>query len=339
MVAYLTRRCLLMLPTLVGVSVIMFGLTQVMPGGPIDRMIQQLTFGSGEYSSSHHQGTELLRQELEQLYGYDRPPLERYLRWMGGLLRGDFGRSFEYDEPVLAVVRSKLPVSITFGILAFVFVFLLSIPLGIAKAVKNGSTFDVVSSLVLFFAYSIPPFALAIGLILVFSGGSFFAWFPLSGLTGDDFDQLSAWGKLLDYLHHICLPVVAYVMAQFALTAVLMKNSYLDQHQKDYVRTARAKGAKEQHVIFGHVLKNSLIPIATQLSEFPAFFIAGSVLIEQIFSLDGIGLLTYESILARDYPVMLAIIMLGALAQVAGVLLADILYALLDPRISYQKSV
>lgn len=339
MAEYFTRRCLLMIPTLLGVSVLMFGLTQVMPGGPIERMIQQITFGSGEYGSSNQFGIGDLRKELEAAYGYDRPPVERYLRWLGGLLRGDLGESFEFDEPVLDVIRSKLPVSLTFGICSFLIVFLLAIPLGIVKAVTHGSTFDLLSSLLLFLGYSIPPFALAIGLILFFSGGSFFTWFPLSGLTGDNFSELSAWGKIKDYLHHICLPLVAYVVSQFALTAVMMKNSYLDQFRKDYVRTARAKGVKEKRVALGHVLRNSLTPMATQMSEFPMIFITGSILIEQIFSLDGIGLLNYESIMARDYPVVLAIIMLAALAQVVGVFIADVLYAILDPRVSYEARV
>lgn len=336
MITYLIRRCVLIIPTLLGISIVMFTLTGVMPGGPIERMIQQITFGGGEFGSATHQGIESLRAELEQAYGYDRPVVERYFKWLSSLLKGDLGLSFEFDEPVSEVILSKLPVSLTFGIFSFFIVFLLAIPLGIAKAVSHGSPFDLTSSLLLFLGYSIPPFALAIGLILFFAGGSFWVLFPLSGLTSDDFDQLSLGHKIVDYLHHICLPLAAYVVSQFALTAVLMKNSYLDQYQRDYVRTARAKGAQEKRVVFGHILRNSLTPMATQMSEFPMIFISGSILIEQIFSLDGIGLLNYESIMARDYPVVLAIIMIAACAQVFGVFLSDILYAVLDPRVSYQ---
>ena len=332
---YLLRRCLLMLVTVMGISVVMFILTQIMPGGPIDRMLLELTFGSGDYSSSQHQGVEELRAELEQAYGYDRPPVERYFRWMGGILVGDFGTSFEFDEPVRDVILSKFPVSLTFGIFSFLIVYLLAIPLGILKALRHGSSWDLLSSLLLFVGYSIPPFALAIGLILLFSGGSFWAWFPLSGLTSDHFDQLPWWGKVVDYLHHICLPLLAYVVSLFAVTAVLMKNSFMEQFRREYVRAAQAKGASHRRVVLGHVLQNSLTPMATQMSEFPAIFLMGSILIEQIFSLDGIGLLNYESIMARDYPVVLAIIMLASFTQVLGVLLSDVLYALLDPRVSY----
>ena len=338
MAAYLLRRVLMMIPTLVGVSVLMFALTQVMPGGPIDRMIQQLTFGTGGSAAGSHQVSESLREELEKAYGYDRPVVERYFRWMGGLFRLDFGTSFEFEEPVWDVIRSKLPVSLTFGVFSFFLVYLLAVPLGIAKALTHGSSLDLMSSFLLFLGYSIPPFALAIGLILFFSGGSFLAWFPLGGLSSSDFHELSFVGKVLDYLHHICLPLIAYVVSQFAMSAVLMKNSFLEQQRKEYVTTARAKGVKEPGVVLRHIVRNSLTPMATQMSEFPMMFLTGSLLIEQIFSLDGIGLLNYESIMARDYPVVLAIIMMAAVAQILGVLLSDILYVILDPRVSYARS-
>lgn len=335
---YLLRRSLLVLFTLVGVSVVMFALTHVMPGGPIDRIVQQLTFGEAGHAAGSHEVSEDLRQKLEKAYGYDKPPVERYFKWLWGAVRLDWGQSFEFEEPVWDVVRSKLPVSLTFGVFTFFLVYLLAIPLGIIKAITHGSPFDIVSSFLLFLGHSIPSFALAIGLILFFSGGSFWSWFPLGGLTSDEFETLPWQGKILDYLHHICLPLIAYVVSQFAMTAMLMKNSFLEQCRQEYVRTARAKGAQERRVVVHHIVRNSLTPIATQMSEFPMVFLMGSLLIEQIFNLDGIGLLNYESIMSRDYPVVLAIIMLAAFAQVLGVLLSDILYVILDPRVSYGEA-
>lgn len=325
-----------MIPTLFGISLLVFTLTQIVPGGPVETFMQQMRFGgSGDTSSGQSQVTEELRQELNKLYGFDKPVHERYLTWFGNVLKLDFGDSYEYREPVIDVIKQKLPVSLTFGVFTFFAVYLISIPLGVLKAVKDGSKFDAVSSVLLFTGYSIPSFALGIILIVLFCGGSFFDWFPLQGLYSDEFEDLTLMGQILDYLHHIVLPLTAYIVGQFALSTMMMKNSFLEQISQDYVRTARAKGLSDKKVYFKHVLRNALIPIATEIGEFTSIFLMGSILIEQIFGLDGIGLLNYESILTRDYPVVLAIIMIASVARLLGVLLSDILYVLLDPKISF----
>lgn len=325
-----------MIPTLFGISLLVFTLTQIVPGGPVERFMQQMRFGSsGDTGSGKSEITEELREELNKLYGFDKPVHERYIKWMGDVLTLEFGESYEYGEPVLDVIKTKLPVSLTFGLFTFFAVYLISIPLGVYKAIKDGSKFDAFSSIALFTGYSIPSFALGIILIVLFCGGSFFDWFPLQGLTSDNFDELSFFGKVFDYLHHIFLPLTAYIVGQFALSTMMMKNSFLEQISQDYVRTARAKGLSEKKVHFKHVLRNALIPIATEIGEFTSVFLMGSILIEQIFGLDGIGLLNYDSIMARDYPVVLAIIMIAALAKMVGVLISDLLYVLLDPKISF----
>lgn len=326
-----------MIPTLFGISLLVFILTQIVPGGPVERFMQQMRFGAaGDTGSTQSEVTEELRAELNRLYGFDKPPHERYLKWMGDVLSLDFGESYEYGEPVIDVLKQKLPVSLTFGIFTFLAVYLISIPLGVYKAIRDGSKFDAVSSIALFTGYSIPSFALGIIFIVLFCGGSFLDWFPMQGLVSDEFEELSLWGKILDYLHHITLPLSAYVIGQFALSTMMMKNSFLEQISQDYVRTARAKGLAEKKIYFKHVLRNALIPIATEIGEFTSIFLMGSILIEQIFGLDGIGLLNYDSIMARDYPVVLAIIMIAALAKMIGVLISDMLYVVLDPKISFE---
>lgn len=336
MFTYVLRRLMLMIPTLFGISLLVFTLTQIVPGGPVERFMQQMRFGaSGDTGSGKSAITEELREELNKLYGFDKPPHERYFKWMGDVLTLEFGESYEYGEPVLDVLKQKLPVSLTFGIFTFFSVYLISIPLGVFKAIRDGSKFDAISSIALFTGYSIPSFALGIILIVLFCGGSFFDWFPLQGLTSDEFEDMTFWQQVGDYLHHIFLPLTAYIVGQFALSTMMMKNSFLEQISQDYVRTARAKGLSEKKVYFKHVLRNALIPIATEIGEFTSIFLMGSILIEQIFGLDGIGLLNYDSIMSRDYPVVLAIIMIAALAKIIGVLISDILYVVLDPKISF----
>ena len=323
--------------TLFGITILMFVLIQVIPGGPVDRIMQRVKFSATGTSSANSQISEEFRQQLIEHYGFDKPVLTRYILWLKDLSKGDLGQSYEYHEPVFDVIASKLPVSLSFGIFSFILVYLLSIPLGILKAIFNGSKFDILSSFLLFLGYSIPSFALSIGLMLLFSGGSFFTWFPFQGLTSDNFRELSLVAKVLDYLHHMVLPLTAYVIGSFAMSTILMKNSYLEQQHMDYVRTATAKGLSNKSIAVFHVMKNSLTPIATQLSEFPALFLMGSILVELIFGLDGIGLLNYESIMARDYPVVLAIILFASIAQIIGVMLSDFLYVILDPRVNYSK--
>lgn len=327
-----------MIPTLLGVSVIVFSLVQVIPGGPVETYLSQLKFGAGG-GGAGSADTEVSAELIENLnkhYGYDKPPVQRYFFWIGKVLKGDLGESYEYQEPVSNLLKSKLPVSLTFGLFSLVLVYLISIPLGILKAMKDGSKFDAMSSMSLFVSYSIPGYALGTIFIVFFCGGSYFQWFPLQGLVSDNFEELNFGAQIIDYLHHITLPLICYVASQFALTTMMMKNSFIEQVKQDYVRTARAKGVPKNVITFKHVLRNSILPIATEVRYFPALFLSGSILIEQIFGLDGIGLLNYESIIGRDYPVVLGIIMLASLATVLGVLLSDILYVLIDPRIDYK---
>jgi microcin C transport system permease protein len=324
-----------MLPTLFGISILVFTLTQVVPGGPVEQFMNRMRFGGGESGKGAAQITDELREELNKLYGFDKPIHIRYFNWMGNVLKGNLGESYEYKEPVADVIVQKLPVSLTFGVFSFFLVYLISIPLGIFKAIKDGSRFDTGSSLLLFVTYSIPPFAFAIVLIMLFCGGSFLDWFPLQGLKSDDWDELTRGQQILDYLSHIVLPLFAYVIGQFAVTTMMMKNSFLEQISQDYVRTAKAKGLSQSKIYFKHVLRNALVPIATEIGDFLTLFLSGSILIEQIFGLDGIGMLNYQSIMTRDYPVVLAIIMLAALARMLGGLISDILYVVLDPKVSF----
>ncbi len=326
-----------MVPTLFGISLLMFGLTQILPGGPVEQAIAEFRMGDAKSESVPIEVTEELRQELERLYGFDKPFHERYFTWLSNLLKLDFGTSYQYQDPVVEIIVSKLPVSLTFGFFTFLLVYLISIPLGVYKATHDGSKFDSITSLLLFVSHSIPSFALAIFLIVLFCGGTFLNLFPLQGLVSENFDELSTIGKLFDYLHHIVLPLFCFVLSQFAMTTIVMKNSFLEQVKSDYVRTAIAKGLPNHKVSFKHILRNALIPIATELGEFTSIFLMGSILIEQIFGLDGIGQLNYESIISRDYPVVMAIIMIAAVAKVLGVLLSDLLYVVLDPRISFKR--
>lgn len=334
--AYFIRRLILMVPTLFGISVIVFALTQIIPGGPVESYIRQLRFGNGAGggdSSSSHEISQDLVDQLNKMYGYDKPVHERYFTWVKDIVRGDFGESYQYHEPVIDLIKKRLPVSLTFGLFSFFLVYMISIPLGIIKSMREGGRFDALTSIGLFVLYSIPSYALATLFIVFLCGGSFVNWFPLQGIVSENFDQLSTTGKILDYLHHITLPLTCYVIGYFALTSMMMKNSMLEQIKQDYVRTARAKGLSEKKVMLKHVLRNALIPIATEVGGFTSVFLSGSILVEQIFGLDGIGLLNYEAILGRDYPVVLGLIVIASLATMLGVLLSDFLYVLIDPRI------
>ena len=234
MLTYIGRRLLVMIPTLLGISVIVFTLTQIIPGGPIESFIQQMRFGGADSAAdASAEISEELIESLKAYYGYDKPAYQRYFIWMGNILRGDLGESYEYQEPVLDIIKSKMPVSLTFGIFSFILVYSISIPLGILKALRDGSGFDALSSVLLFIFYSIPSYALATIFIVFLCGGSFVSWFPLQGLVSDNFEELTVWGKVVDYLHHIALPLTCYVISQFALTTMMMKNSFLEQIKQD----------------------------------------------------------------------------------------------------------
>ncbi len=345
---YIVKRLLLMIPTLFGVMLITFVVTQFVPGGPVEQLIAQMEGhgkGGGEVqasSSSAYRGNSGLDQEkiaqLKALYGFDKPPVQRFLLMMKDYLVFDFGSSYYYHTSVAQLVISRMPVSMSLGLWSFLIVYGVCIPLGIAKAVRDGSRFDVVTSTIILIGYAIPGFVLAIALIVLFGGGSFWSVFPLRGLVSDNWSQLSVLGKITDYLWHMALPITASAIGSLAVMTMLTKNSFLEEIRKQYVLTARAKGLTEQQVLYKHVFRNAIIPIIT---GFPGYFIAafftGSLLVETIFSLDGMGLLAYQSVLNRDYPVVLGTLYFFTIVGLISRLLSDISYLLVDPRISFES--
>lgn len=341
---YMLRRILMMIPTLLGITVLVFGIINLAPGSPIEQKIQQIRFGgAGGGGSNVASGTSsqdsAVSQEvidaLKKQYGFDKPIHIRYFLWLKNLTTLDFGESFTYEEPVLDVVVSKFPVSIQFGLVSFFLSYLICIPLGVWKAVKNGTTFDLASSFVLFVAYSIPSFMLGILLIVFLSGGQFLDIFPIGGFVSDAYDDLNFWGQVWDRMYHAALPLTCYVIGSFTTLTMLMKNSLLEEIKKDYIRTARAKGLSEKAVYFKHALRNALIPIATGIGAFLGLFFAGSMLLETIFQLDGMGLLSYQAILERDYNVIMGLLFIQSMLMLLGSLISDITYVFVDPRIDF----
>ena len=341
---YILKRLLLMIPTLFGVMLITFAITQFVPGGPVERLVAQLSgYGAGGDTTSGglYQGNKGLDQErveqLKKLYGFDKPPLTRFLAMMRQYLVFDFGHSYYHHMSVAQLVVSKLPVSMSLGLWTFLIVYSVCIPLGIAKAVRDGSAFDVATSTVILVGYAIPGFVLGIVLIVLFGGGSFWSVFPLRGLVSDNWHQLGWAGKVLDYLWHMVLPVTASTVGSLAVMTLLTKKSFLEEIRKQYVVTARAKGLEEGQVLYRHVFRNAIIPIITGFpGSFITAFFTGSLLIETIFSLDGMGLLAYESVMNRDYPVVLGTLYFFTIIGLVSRLLSDLSYVLVDPRISFE---
>lgn len=345
MAIYIGKRLLLMIPTLIGVMLITFTVTQFVPGGPVERMMAQLSgFGEGKETAASgglYQGNKGLDEErveqLRKLYGFDKPAPQRFVEMMRRYLVFDFGQSYYHHMGVADLVISKLPVSMSLGLWSFVIVYSVCVPLGITKAVRDGSTFDVITSSAILIGYAIPGFVLGIVLIVLFGGGSFWNIFPLRGLVSDNWQEL-AWGaKILDYLWHMVLPIIASTVGSLAVMTLLTKNSFLEEIRKQYVVTARAKGLSEGQVLYKHVFRNAIIPIITGFpGSFITAFFTGSLLIETIFSLDGMGLLAYESVLNRDYPVVLGTLYFFTLIGLLSRLLSDLSYVLVDPRISFE---
>ncbi|KAF0675723.1 microcin C ABC transporter permease YejB [Profundibacterium mesophilum] len=354
--AYILRRLLLIIPTLLGIMIVNFVLTQFVPGGPIEQIIAQLegegdvfegisgggseTLGAGSddnYVGSRGLPPEFIAQ-LEAEFGFDKPPLERFLSMIWNYMRFDFGESYFRSISVIDLVLEKMPVSITLGLWSTVIAYLVSIPLGIRKAVRDGSTFDTWTSALIIVAYAIPGFLFAILLLVLFAGGSYFQVFPLRGLTSDNWESMSLLGKIGDYFWHIALPVTASTISAFATLTLLTKNSFLDEIKKQYVVTARAKGLKESRVLYGHVFRNAmLIVIAGFPSVFIGVFFGGSLIIETIFSLDGLGRLGFEAAVARDYPVIFGtLFFFGLIGLVVGIL-SDLMYVFVDPRIDFES--
>jgi microcin C transport system permease protein len=341
LIAYFLRRLVLMIPTFIGITLMCFVIINLAPGGPVEQKLQQIRFGSGGDSAADS-GTqtsgvnEEVIEALKKQYGFDKPVVERYWIWLKNISRLDFGESFTYGEPVIDVIISKFPVSLQFGIISLIFTYLICIPLGVKKALTAGKSFDRISGLILYFAYSIPPLVLGIFLIVVFAGSSYLSWFPIGGLYSDNYSELSFFAKIADRAHHFVLPLVCYMIGGFTELTLLTRNSMLDIIKADYIRTARAKGLHERAVVFKHALRNALIPVATGLGGFLGVFLTGSLIVETIFNLDGIGLLSYSSILSRDYNVVMGMIFLSSSALMLGNLVSDIIYVLVDPRIDFK---
>jgi microcin C transport system permease protein len=336
MKAYILRRLILIVPTLLGITVVCFVLAQMVPGGPVEEMISRLKQASVERGMDASRS--ISQEEVENIkayFGFDKPWYARYLSWLGNVLTLDFGTSYLYEEPVWHVISSKFPISFFFGITSFLFSYALCIPLGIFKAVKHGSKFDVVTSFVIFSGYVIPSYALGVLLIILFCGGSYLDWFPLGGIVSDNFEELPFWAGVGDFIHHMALPLICYMAGQFAFLTMLMKNSLLEEIKKEYVRAAMAKGASFSRAIWAHAFRNSLIPIATGIGEIFTLMFAGSFFIEKIFDIDGMGLLSYNAIVSRDYNVFMGLLLIQSLLALLGRLFADVTYVLVDPRIKF----
>ncbi len=337
MLAYILRRVLLMIPTLIGALTITFVVMQFVPGGPVEQVLAEARAGAieGRYKA----GRDLDKQrveELKKLYGFDKPAHVRYFEMLGSFARFDLGRSFMQNKDVWQLIKEKLPVSISLGMWTFLVSYLVSIPLGVAKAVREGTRFDAVTTLFVLLGYAIPGFVLGVLLIVLFAGGTFFDWFPLRGLTSDNWDEMSWGARILDYFWHLTLPLACLVIGSFAVLTMLTKNTFVEEMRKQYVLVARAKGLSDGRVLYKHIFRNALIPLIT---GFPAAFIgaffAGSVLIETLFSLDGLGLLAFESVVRRDYPVVLGSLYLFTLIALVVKLVADLLYVVVDPRVQF----
>jgi len=366
MAAYIVRRLLLMIPTIFGIMLVSFVVVQFAPGGPVERVIAQLSgsdtgaasrIGGGgsdfgargqvqgasqiDASTSKYRGAQGLDPEfikkLEAQFGFDKPAYERFGIMLWDFIRFDFGRSYFRDIRVIDLIKEKLPVSMSLGIWMTLLTYLISIPLGIQKAVSDGSRFDTWTSTIIIIGYAIPGFLFAILLIILFAGGSFFDWFPLRGLTSDNWAQLSWPQKIVDYFWHLTLPLISMGLSAFATMTLLTKNSFLDEIRKQYVLTARAKGCTQQQVLYGHIFRNAmLIVIAGFPGAFVHAFFSGSLLIETIFSLDGLGLLGFESVLNRDYPVVFATLYIFSLVGLLIGLISDLTYTWIDPRIDFE---
>ena len=341
---YLIRRLFALIPTLLGISFLSFILINAAPGGPVEQALSKMRFSggmerSGSVQSASKSGadsavTNEVVESLKRQYGFDKPLIVRYGIWLKRLATLDFGTSFIYHQPVWDVIISKFPVSLMFGLVSFLLTYLICIPLGIFKALWNGSRFDLATSMGIFLTYSIPSFMLAI-LLIVLCGPGGFELLPIQGMKSELYDSLPWAEQMLDRIQHAILPLACYCIGSFATLTMLMKNSLLDEVKKDYARTARAKGLDERTVILKHVLRNSLLPIATGLGGVLGVFFAGSLLLETIFNLDGLGLLSFNSVLQRDFNVIMGLLMIESFVALAGNLLSDIVYVILDPRLDF----
>ncbi len=339
MTSYFIRRFLLIIPTFIGVTILVFVLTRLVPGGPIERMMSEARLAGDETAASSYDsqgGSTLSDAQLEDLkayYGFDKPVVVSYFDWLGKVLVLDLGRSTRYSDPVWDTITDRLPVSVFYGIWTLILTYGVCIPLGMYKAIRHKTAFDNATSAVIFAGYAIPSYVVALLLLTIFAAN--LEWFPLGGFVSGDFDELSTMEKVGDVFTHAVLPLIAYTAGSFAFSTILMKNSLMDNLAADYVRTAVAKGMDFKRAIFGHAFRNSLIPLATGFGNNISLILTGSFLIEKIFNIDGFGLLGFESLIERDYPVVMGILVLSSLLFLIGNILSDICVALVDPRVKF----
>jgi len=333
---YFLKRLLLVIPTLIGITLVVFAITRFLPGGPVEMALMQGQMSESDGARTSNEGIGLSPGQLEQLesyYGFDRPWHIAYLEWLGQVLQGNLGQSYRYQTPVSGMILERIPISMYYGAITFILTYAICVPLGIMKAIRHRTRLDSYSSILVFTGYAVPGYVLG-ALLLVFFAFRL-EWFPTGGFVSMDFADLSYWGKILDLAHHSALPLACYMIGSFAFLTLLMKNSLLDNLAADYMRTATAKGLSFRRSVFRHALRNSLIPIATNFGNAISLFVAGSFLIEKIFSIEGIGLLGYTSLIERDYPVVMGILLISSILLLIGNILSDMLVAAVDPRIRF----
>jgi microcin C transport system permease protein len=339
MLTYILKRVLLMIPTLLGALTLTFVIIQFVPGGPVEQLVAEMrASGGGDQARAGGRRDIDAKQmaELKALFGFDKPPLERYVGMLKSFAQFDLGKSFMRNKDVWQLIKEKLPVSLSLGLWTFLLSYTLSIPLGIAKAMREGSRFDTLTTFVVLLGYAIPGFVLGVLLIVLFAGGTFLDWFPLRGLTSDNWAELSWPKRITDYLWHLILPLTCFSIGSLAVTTMLTKNTFVEEIRKQYVLVARAKGLPETRVLYKHVFRNALIPLVTGFpAAFVGAFFAGSLLIETLFSLDGLGLLSYESLIRRDYPVVLGTLYFFTLIGLVVKLIGDLMYVLVDRRVQF----
>jgi len=340
MLTYFLKRLLLMVPTLLGVLTVTFIVIQFVPGGPVEQVLAEARASQkGGEGSAYKASRDIDKkqvEELKKLYGFDKPAHVRYLEMLGNFAQFDLGRSFMQNKDVWSLIKEKLPVSISLGLWTFLISYLVSIPMGVTKAVRDGSTFDTVTTMLVLIGFAIPGFVLGVLLIVLFAGGTFLDWFPLRGLTSDNWAELTWFARITDYFWHLALPLTCLTIGSFATITLLTKNTFVEEIRKQYVLVARAKGLSQQRVLYKHIFRNALIPLVTGFpAAFVGAFFAGSVLIETLFSLDGLGLLGYEAVIRRDYPVVLGSLYVFTLIGLVVKLVSDLLYTVVDPRVQF----
>jgi len=343
MTAYFIRRLLLVVPTFIGITIMVFAITRFVPGGPVERIIAQARQmgtleGAGPAGTPSESQTQPLSEEqidaLRKYYGFDKPVIVSYFTWLGKVLSGDLGVSTRYYDPVWEMIRDRIPISLYFGGVSLVLVYGICIPLGIVKAIRHKSAFDNISSIIVFVGYAVPGWVIGVLLLVVFA--SHWEVFPLGGMVSDDFEDFTLIRKIFDILRHTALPLIAYMLGSFTVLTFLMKNTLMDNLAADYVRTAIAKGLPFRKAVLKHALRNSLVPIATSFGNNISIVLSGSFLIEKVFNINGMGLLGYESVVERDYPVVLGILAISSLLFMIGNILSDVCVAIVDPRVKFE---